>query len=315
MVPRARIISALLLATALMSLQTASMPTVAAEQVSAPRLYVVVEKGLLTVEARDAHLTRILRLVGEQAGVAVRFLGDPHATVTLSFKKVPLEEGLRRLLKGHSLVLVYAPSREGGDRALAEVVVVASSSAARGGARAAAEPTAAGSADAAGLGLGAGPGLTGGADSSKRNAQTAEQTHGAAGDLAPQPGAAADLARTLAENPNPLVRSQAAALLGIAGGEPAATALAGALADDDPAVRLHAVRALGKVEGVQAVPALESVLQSDLDPRVRQVAVRWLGALPGAAARAALKAAESDPDPTVRAEVDAVRAIWGKRGR
>ncbi len=125
--------------------------------------------------------------------------------------------------------------------------------------------------------------------------------------------AAADLTRFLTEAEDPLLRAQAAALLGIlGGGEETVAALSAALDDPASPVRVHAVRALGKLEGVKAVPVLCDILVRDPDARVRRVAVRWLAALPGDEARAAVEAAASDPDASVRREVARALATWGK---
>jgi HEAT repeat protein len=126
------------------------------------------------------------------------------------------------------------------------------------------------------------------------------------------PAAAADLTRFLTEAEDPLLRAQAAALLGILGGEESVAALSAALDDPAASVRVHAVRALGKLEGVKAVPVLRDILIRDPDARVRRGAVRWLAALPGDEARAAVEAAASDPDASVRREVARALATWGK---
>ncbi len=324
---------ALLLAAAILTFAGQWTRAAAAEPPTTPRLHVTVEQGRLTVDLWNARLVRVLRLIGERAGVTMRFRGDPNATLTQSFAGVPIEEGLRRLLQGHSLVLVYAPTGKGGAPVLTEVSVVPPSLAAAPRSRADGAPRAAGR-HADTLGLAPSAAAASGPGRASSDAQGPEAPDGAArsapggaGDRAARlevaqalarqgdAEAGADLARILAEDAHPLVRAQAAALLGIVGGEPAATALAAAVADGDAAVRLHAVRALGKVEGAAAVPVLRDVLRRDPDPRVRRVAVRWLAALPGDDALAAVQAAGSDSDPGVREAAATALTTRGKQGR
>lgn len=324
--PRPLSASLLILGVITLSLHGPSVSLAAAEEAAPSALRVVVEEGRLTVNLPDVRLARVLRLIGMRAGVAIAMRGDLSARVTEAFVGVPLDEGIRRLVRGHSAVLYYSPSRDGtGPPVLSRVAVIGSLAGGPRQARAdlrertrlpTTETLARGSAtDAVARGSTGGPpgfqsepGRHSGATGERSSRLDALQT------LARQPAqtAAADLAQVLAEDADPLVRAQAAALLGIVGGEEVATALSAAFADEEASVRLHAVRALGRVEGARALPALREVLARDPDPRVRRVAVRWVAALPGEEARAVLEAAASDRDASVRQEVAAALAIWRK---
>ena len=81
----------------------------------APRLEVALADGRLSGDAAEAPLQSILDRIGELSGARVRF-GDGDASsagepITIAFDRLPLEDGLRRLLKGKDFVLAYARSR------------------------------------------------------------------------------------------------------------------------------------------------------------------------------------------------------------
>jgi hypothetical protein len=78
-----------------------------AEPNPATRLHVEVDRGTLAVHVRNAPLAQVLRALGEQAGIQVTVSGDVSSPVTHSFAGVPLEEGIRRLAHGYSLVLTH----------------------------------------------------------------------------------------------------------------------------------------------------------------------------------------------------------------
>jgi HEAT repeat protein len=88
-------------------------------------------------------------------------------------------------------------------------------------------------------------------------------------------------------DPNPRVRTEAAAKLGNVGpADPAAlTALAAALKDADAGVRREVIVALVKCGPAarEAVPALEEMRRGDRDAQVRAYAGRALDALKGGA--------------------------------
>jgi HEAT repeat protein len=223
-----------------------------------------VEGGRLTVSALGVPLQEVLHAVGRAAGLRVHLAGDLGAPVTQSFSDLPLDVGLRRLGRGHSLTFVYARDAGPGPAVLAAVSVYPE-----------ARRRATGAAELRTIARLAG----------RRDA-----------------AAVATLAR-LTAHADPLVRSRAATGLGGLGGGRAVSALQAALKDPVAAVRCHAVTALHRVQGEAAAGALGDVLRGDTHPAVRRTAARALGSLQGAAARGALEAAREDPDPAVRQEV------------
>jgi HEAT repeat protein len=97
------------------------------------------------------------------------------------------------------------------------------------------------------------------------------------------------------------------------GGAEATAALSAAMGDQDPAVRIQAMRAFGKVEGERAVQTLNGILMSDPDPQVRRHAAPALAALRTMEARWALEAAISDPDQSVSKAAASALRRWEKR--
>src|SRR5262245_59058059 len=79
---------------------------------TAGELTVDIADGTLSLTARDARLSAILLAIGERAGARVRIeslLAESIEArwVTVSFARLPIEEGLRRLLKRQNFVLGF----------------------------------------------------------------------------------------------------------------------------------------------------------------------------------------------------------------
>ena len=72
--------------------------------------------GRLSLDARGASLQTILDEIGDRTGLRVRLDDAGEAqlageTITMALEAVPVEDALRRLLRGKDFVLVYSPSR------------------------------------------------------------------------------------------------------------------------------------------------------------------------------------------------------------
>ncbi len=83
------------------------------EPYTAP-IEVKVRKGLLTVNARDAPLANVLRVIGENAGFAVTIKGNLSVPVTVSFAGVRMDKAIRRLVGENSWTMIYGPSDADG---------------------------------------------------------------------------------------------------------------------------------------------------------------------------------------------------------
>jgi hypothetical protein len=280
----ARIMACLILAAPTVNISTA--PPVQAAPASA--IQVTIQQGLLTVDVQDVPLTDLLRIIGERAGFGVTIHGTVKAPVTDSFTDLPLGEGIRRVVGGNGLVLIYAPSQGGGSAGVpTEVWVYAMGPRPREQvAQALAHP-----------------------DSSAR----LEAVQSLLGRRDEDAGVA--LAQILTQAPDPMVRAQAATALGTLGGAQAADALVASLDDQDPSVRIEATRAITALKGDEAAHPLAGVLLGDQDPKVRLEAARALATFKSDEAHGVLKAADGDPDGDVRRVVALALARWESEKR
>ncbi|HVR72279.1 MAG TPA: HEAT repeat domain-containing protein [Vicinamibacteria bacterium] len=291
-----------------------------------PSPHVVVKDGLVTVDVHDARLDDVLRLVGERAGVRVTILGRLDARLTQSFARLPIGDAIARLVRGHSFALAYSPAgSDGGTPTPTHLLVFtagadrrrsAATTGAAPPARSRTDPTAAPATPAPASpghhAVPAGPSGSAGASTEVRQRVGWVQSLEARAREGDEEALAA-LTESLGTDPSPLVRSQAAAVLGLAGAADSAPAVTSALTDHDGFVRLHAARALGRLGGAAAVPALRSLAGSDPDPRVRRVAVRGLGGLLRQDAAPVMAVLSADPDVSVRREIEWVLSTWAKR--
>jgi hypothetical protein len=224
--------------------------------------------GKLSVDLREADLAEVLQQIATRAGFQLTTSGQLRR-VTVVFTAVTLEEGLRRLVQDHELMLVYRQAEVGRAAGkLVEVHVFAASPSR--------DPlqTAAALAEINQLFRSGG---------GQRNVGR--------------------LAELLSFAPDPTVRARAAWALGRTGAPAGETALAQALSDQAVQVRIQVAYALGGLQGVRAIPALGGLLLGDPEVTVRQAAARALGTLREASAITALRAALADPDLSVRQQV------------
>lgn len=273
------------------------------------QLDVSFDRGLLSLEARDAALARVLREVAQQADFKLQFRGSVNTPVTLSLDGVPLERGIRTLVGRNSLVIMH-DSRE-----VSSVLVDVAYNA----------PIVAIEHNPPAFHLNHIYGDVARPDRLGR--LRAIRQLGRRGD-AP---AVKDLGLVLSLEQDPVLRRMAVIGLGSAGGNGAVTALTLALKDQDasvrtqtlralrqidgavaqaalidalgdeaPMVRAQAVRVLGQRGGDDAIEALRDVLLDEADSSIRREAVVALSNLPGDEAAFALEIGAADPDVSVR---------------
>ncbi len=268
-----------------------------------------VDQGDLTVAVQDAPLSRVLKAIGERAGISIDIRGDLDLPISASFAGVPLEEGIRRLAAGYSIAFIHA---EDG-RHLIGIWII-------GGSK-----TAAVSAEATpelGARIDLQPQESAGGEEPPEKADTSDgagesrSVVAAASDSA----AAADDMQGLIEearggdriaieqlkemlaapDTDAVTRRQAVSALAGLRGADIESALTVALEDDDTAVRLRAVRGLRVLATDAAAQFLSDALSGDADLRVRLAAVRALSSLPNIIGLGPLEQAASDPDKSVR---------------
>ena len=270
-------LAAACLATAVVVGWTAVAAPADAPKVPAPPTQVVMAKGgRLTVDLRGADLADVLRQVAEAAGFHLTTTGE-LGLITAAFSARTVEDGLRRLVQDHEMMLVYRPAGKSAGAAVLMEVQVFSSTPGRGAAAAPGARDAEGGAAA----IGEITGLV--------RARDAER-------------GVPRLAELLATSSDSVVRGRAVWGLSMLGGPAATGALSGALRDEAPFVRGQAALALRRAAGAEAIPALSGVLASDPDVSVRRAAARALSSLGTPEAVAALSAVADDSDQLVRDE-------------
>jgi HEAT repeat protein len=119
-------------------------------------------------------------------------------------------------------------------------------------------------------------------------------------------------AHILAQDDDPVVRGQAAAVLSKIGGDRAISVLDATLVDASDSVRRHAIRALGALGSDSAADALGRVLLEHPDRAERLMAIEALEGNASEAARSYLESARADRDAAVR---QAIAVALDRRGR
>jgi HEAT repeats len=290
----------------------------AARDPSAAGVEAVVTSGRLTLQAEGAPLAEVLRAIGAAGAFEVVLRGAFATPVSEAFADRPLEDAIRDLAEGHSMVVRHGdPDPESGATELAEIRVMENPDLAASEDATVKEPAQDGAdadleddadhpltaREAFRLAHRGVPPPTredilielGDPDQAKRVAAVPK-----VGSL--RPGAATDvLAGVFAAEDDPLVRSRAVAALTRLGGPGARMLLRErALGDDDPELRIQALNALATSSGERSVNVLGQSLAQDLDPEVRKAAISALQRVGGEWARRPLERAVRDPDPRIR---------------
>jgi hypothetical protein len=299
---------------------------------SAPEIEALITGDLLTLRADGAPLAEVLRAIGEAGDFEVALRGAFATPVRASFADRPLEDAIRELLAGHSVILVRAdPDPASGAVALAEVRAIENPAAASSNEAGAEEPLAVAAEavkddaaeDDAGeepldreafrlANLGKPPptreDILFELDDPDQAARVAAVPK--VGSLAP--GIALEvLSGVFTEEDDPLVRSRAVAALTRLEGPGARGLLRErALADDDPELRMQALNALATSSGDRSINVLAQALRDDPVPTVREAAVSALGRVGGDWARRHLERAARDPDPRISLAAEQALAAW-----
>ncbi|MCB1859611.1 MAG: HEAT repeat domain-containing protein [Gammaproteobacteria bacterium] len=242
---------------------------------------VLVDAGMLTLEARQAPLSEVLRVIGIQAGFEVVVVGDFSMPVTASFRRVPVLEAIDQLTYRYNRAVSYTRP-VGQERPVVSRVWLLGS----------------------GVSLSASPIIAEGQGGDELTDEDGKVRGKALLRLANQ-GATADSLETvigaLKRDPDPMVRNQAAMALGIMGDSQALPALISAMTDDPHlTVRIQATQAVGQIGGEMAIRALGEVLIYGDNKRQRIITAWSLARQDTDQARAYLDRAANDPDKQIR---------------
>ena len=296
-----------------------------AEGPSAAGVEARVTDGRLTLHADGAPLADVLRAIGAAGGFEVVLRGAFATPVSESFADRPLEDAIRELVEGHSMIVRHGdPDAETGATEVAEIRVLENPDLAAAAETAADERMAV-------------------ADEDTEEDEDTQEDDGeyalsereafrlANRDVPPPtrddilielddpdqarrlaavpkvgalaPGAAADvLAGVFAAEDDPLVRSRAVAALTRLEGPGARRLLRErALGDQDAELRMQALNALATTDGERSVNLLGQALRDDADPEVRKAAISALQRVGGDWARRPLeRAARSRPSVSAK---------------
>jgi hypothetical protein len=289
----------------------------------APSVAGLVARGLLTLHADGAPLAEVLRAIGAAGGFEVALRGALATPVRESFADRPLDDAIRRLVAGHSVVIVYeAPDPASGAAAPAKIRVIENRDAAS--AESTRPPAVAAEAqpdDAADEAIGRASFCEG-----RRRVppptgddlvlEAGEPCPAARATAAPKAGspasrAAIETASRAFANGDATARSRAVATLARLEGPDARRLLRErALADDHVGLRTQALNTLARSEGERAINVLAQALRQDPEPKVRINAIRALGRLGGARARRILEHAASDLDLATSLAAEQALTAW-----
>jgi HEAT repeat protein len=243
-------------------------------------LLINVTGGLLTAEIHGTLLQQALNAIARASGIVILMREQSAERVTVTFKGLPLDDALRRILHTKNFVFFYSEAPRQADgismTGLKEVHIYTG-----------------------------GPGS--GDDTNRRVSQSADRNTISKSQPVTFKGrslgggeSVEEFAQALREG-NRQLRKRSAEKLGRMLSAESLEPLKRALSDDDPSVRESMVKALGMTWNEDAVAPLAATLLSDQEPDVREAAARALGETWSEAAVAALgQALQGDPDRYVR---------------
>ena len=277
----------------------------------------------LSVKIDAAPLTTVLKLLAERTGARVTLLGRSDHIVSADFTGQPLEEGIKRLLRGRNSALYYGSRAQGGKTVyrLSEICIFPLPDELPG------QTTIFDGSEALSLLVRPHAVASDGqkeinpeiARLSKRLIQSkdGQARQQAAAELAKisDPNVIGPLSEALMRDAEPQVRATAAEALARTWDEAAVAPLSRALSEDKSAnVREAAAKALGVTWSDHAIYPLTAALLGDRDAIVREQAARALAEVGGEEALdALLQALGGDPRIFVReAAATALGSIGGR---
>lgn len=232
-------------------------------------IHIAMRGGLLSVETRNAPLDEVMRRIGEQADFTVVLADDfiDPPLISVSLQGVSVAEVVQRLVNDENRIVLYRSEGEQGNeqKVIYQVWLLGTS------------------------------GATNNFEINQDNGITG------AGEEAVKSHKLTKLTRMLQPDQEVSTRARAAIALGASKNEQAVLALEPALLDRELAVRLQAIKALGRIGGEQATTLVGNVfLQENTEQIERVVAAQVLWKLDNEIARNYLSAGAYDENDQVR---------------
>jgi hypothetical protein len=234
--------------------------------------------NLLTVKLKDAPLEKVLTEIAGQAGIQIIFYGLLEGLVSADFTDLPLDEGLRRLIRDFDHIFIYGGDKKRDSEPEVKKVLVYSKKGTK-------------------------------PNEASRTSLIGPQKRPAQG----PPAVSQEFLVKALEDKDSEVRQEAVDRLAESKDEKAIIHLTKVLLNDkDADVRESAAEALGDIGDERAVAPLVQALK-DKDAGVRESAVDALARIGGEQAIGPLMDALKDEDEDVReAAADALKKLTGK---
>jgi len=87
-------------------------PSPASVQNQGRELLILYNRGLLTLSAENVDLKNVLTAVAEETAISIKYPRNLEKPITTKFYDLPLQRGLRRILRGVNYALIYSSSAE-----------------------------------------------------------------------------------------------------------------------------------------------------------------------------------------------------------
>ncbi len=234
-------------------------------------LEVKLKNGQISVKLKNAPLEKVLKEIMSQSGAKIWLNDSIDTTITIEFQNLPIEEGVRKIIKNKNYAFVFAPN-ESKDGKLSIISSYKSQ-----------ETTAKGK-----------------NEFFKKPVQKPLQPAVKKDKPKKERRSFEELVKEALENPDADKREDAIIALGETKDTKAIEVISKALTNDSSEdVRLSCIDALLEI-GDKSVVDIVSVALKDKEPWVRESAVEALGELGGEAAIELIKNALNDDDGSVR---------------
>ncbi len=244
---------------------------------------------LLTVKVKDVPLRKVMKEFAKQMSVKISFFASEEELIMADFSRIPIEEGLKRLLGDFNYSFVYDRRNSKNDSpGIKKIIVLSRKDGVPYRRSASKEVTSSGEPSYEKTMK----------DLKSDDPLVREEAVDALGATKNENGVSV-LAGILFNDSDDDVRMSAADALGMIGSEDAIDTLKEALNDNSVVVRMSAVESLGSVGNEDVVSSLSKALL-DKDKEVRESVVESLGMIGGEMAIQALQSALSDEDKYVR---------------